>query len=129
MDCLFCNIVNKKIPSSIVYEDDLCTVFMDIFPSTNGHLLLIPKNHYENIFDVDLDFINHSFKLLKEHLYPLLKKKLNIEGLTIMENNFYGQEIKHFHIHLIPRYKDDEFNISSNKEILLKTDTVFKTLL
>ena len=89
---------------------------MSIDPITNGHLLVIPKNHQVNILDIDETFISHSFKLIREKLYPMLKEKLNCEGLTLLENNFLGQEIKHFHIHLIPRYQNDNAEMICNKE-------------
>lgn len=127
-DCLFCKIIKGDIPSYKVYEDELCFAFLDINPSTNGHILLIPKNHYDNILDVDLEFIKHAFKIIKEILYPLLKEKLDCDGLTISENNFYGQEIKHFHIHLTPRYENDVLEHNFNKEILEDVENIYNKL-
>ena len=117
-DCLFCKIINEEIPSSTVYEDDLIKIIMNINPNTNGHLLILPKKHYINIMDIDENIITHSLKITKEKIYPLLKEKLNCEGLTLAENNELGQEIRHFHIHLIPRYPNDEADISYKKEML-----------
>ncbi len=127
-DCLFCKINNGEIPSKTIYEDDMIKVFLDINPSTNGDLLIVPKKHYENIMDVDDEVITHSLKITREKLYPLLKEKLHCEGLTIVENNDYGQDIKHFHIHLTPRYKEDCLLHKFNKDILLSLDEVFKNL-
>lgn len=127
-DCLFCGIIKGDIPSKTVYEDELVKVFLDINPSTNGDLLIIPKKHYNDINDIDEEFITHSLKLTREKLYPLLKEKLNCEGLTIVENNDLGQDIKHFHIHLTPRYKEDCLIHKFNKDILVSLDEVFKTL-
>ena len=117
-DCLFCKIINEEIPSSTVYEDDLIKIIMNINPNTNGHLLILPKKHYINIMDIDENIITHSLKITKEKIYPLLKEKLNCEGLTLAENNELGQEIRHFHIHLIPRYPNDGADISYKKEML-----------
>ena len=126
-DCIFCKIIKGELPSKTIYEDDLIKVIMNINPSTDGHLLVLPKEHYINIMDIKEDIITHSFKVIRDTLYPLLKEKLNCQGLTIAENNELGQEIKHFHIHLTPRYPDDgadfhydESKISNLEEIYQK---------
>lgn len=126
-DCLFCKIIEGSVPSRTIYEDDLIKVIMNINPATNGHLLVIPKEHMENIMDTKEDIIMHSIKVIKEKLYPLLKEKLNCEGLTLAQNNGLGQEIKHYHIHLIPRYPNDnaDFQYDNEKDDL---DVVFNKL-
>ena len=116
-DCLFCKIIKKELPSKTIYEDQLIQVIMNINPLTNGHLLKKKKKHFTNILDIDEEFINHSFKIIKKELYPILKEKLNCKGLTIIETNELGQEIRHFHIHLIPRYENDEYKEVSSKDI------------
>lgn len=127
-DCLFCKIINNEIPSSTVYEDDLIKVFLDINPTTNGHMLIIPKKHHVNVMDIDEDVVSHALKVIREKLYPMLKKNLGCDGLTIVQNNEYGQEVKHYHIHLIPRYQDDLVSDSYNKEILIPVEEVFARL-
>ena len=111
MDCLFCKIINGEIPSYTIYEDDIVKVFLDISPVTNGHCLVIPKKHYENIMDIDLETLNYIDKIIKK-LYPILKEKLNCVGITRTQNNEYGQDVKHYH--LIPRYKNDNINFRKN---------------
>ena len=106
-DCLFCKIVNGDIPSFKVYEDDSLFVFMDINPISNGHLLVIPKEHVVTVLDVKSNLISKALEVIQNNLYPLLKEKLNIDGLTITQNNFLGQDVKHYHIHLIPKYSND----------------------
>jgi len=116
--CLFCKIINNEEKSYTIYEDDIVKVFMNIFPNSNGHLLVVTKKHYENFLDIDLDTLNYINKIIKK-MYILLKEKLNIDGLTISNNNELGQEIKHFHIHLIPRYeKEDKQSIEDIYSIL-----------
>lgn len=127
-DCLFCKIINNEIPSSTIYEDDLIKVFLDINPTTNGHMLIIPKKHHVNVMDIDEDIVSHALKVIKEKLYPMLKKNLGCDGLTIVQNNEYGQEVKHYHIHLIPRYQDDLVSDSYNKEMLIPVEEVFARL-
>lgn len=124
-ECLFCKIINDNLPSSTVYEDDLIKVIMNINPNTNGHLLILPKKHFVNIMDIEPKIISHSIEVTKNTLYPLLKEKLHCEGLTLVENNELGQEIRHFHIHLIPRYKEDGVNISYKYETLDDVGDVF----
>ena len=126
--CIFCKIIKGELPSKTVYEDELIKVIMNINPTTNGHLLVLPKEHYVNIFDIDEKIINHSFKVIRDTLYPLLKDKLGCEGLTLSENNLLGQEIKHFHIHVTPRYKNDLVDYLYNEEMLEDLDTVFSKL-
>ena len=127
-DCIFCKIIKNELPSKTIYEDDLIKIIMNINPSTNGHLLILPKKHLVNIMDTPNEIITHSLDIIREIIYPLLKEKLNCEGLTIAENNELGQEIKHFHIHLTPRYKDDCADFSYDKEKLLSLDEIYNKL-
>lgn len=113
-DCLFCKIIDGSIPSYTVYEDDKVKVFLDINPNNDGHLLVIPKEHKANLYEMDDDTLIYMLNIIKEKLKPILSDKLNIDGLTISQNNDYGQEVKHFHIHVIPRYKNDKFPLASD---------------
>lgn len=117
MDCLFCKIINGEIPSEKIYEDDKVLVFLDINPTTNGDSLIVPKKHYKDILDIDNETLTYMNDIIRK-LYPIYKEKLNCDGLTISHNTDYGQDIKHFHIHFIPRYTNDEVRHLSNKEIL-----------
>lgn len=127
MDCLFCKIINGDIPSKTVYEDELVKVFLDINPSTNGDMLVVPKNHYENIYDINDELVLHIHKVVKE-LYDMLKDKLSCEGLTIVQNNGHGQEVKHYHVHVTPRYSNDLITTNKNTDILVDIDDVFEQL-
>ena len=127
-DCIFCKIIKGELPSKTIYEDDLIKVIMNINPSTNGHLLVLPKEHCENILDIKEEIVTHSFKIIKNNLYPLLKEKLNCEGLTLSENNWLGQEIRHFHIHVTPRYQNDEVEFTYNDKLLEELDEVYNKL-
>lgn len=117
MDCIFCKIINKEIASEIVYEDNDIIAFLDINPTTNGDTLIVPKKHYQNIIDTPLELLSKINSVIKK-LYPLYQEKLGCSGLTLSTNSDYGQEIKHLHMHFIPRYHDDEIKYLSNKEIL-----------
>ena len=113
-DCLFCKIVKGKIPSYTVYEDEKVKVFLDINPNNDGHLLVIPKKHKANLYEMDDETLLYMLNVIRTKLATLLKDKLAIDGLTISQNNDYGQEVKHFHIHVIPRYKNDKFPLKSD---------------
>lgn len=104
-DCLFCKIINNEIPSYTLFEDELIKIFLDINPTSNGHALIIPKKHFVDINDVDIECLSHMFTVVKE-LLPILESKLNYDGISLCQNNGIAQEIKHFHLHLIPKYKN-----------------------
>ena len=126
MDCIFCKIIKGEIPSYTVYEDEIVKVFLDIEPNTNGHLLIIPKKHFTNIVDLDEETMSHIFKVQKK-MYDLVKEKLGAEGATFAQNNDLGQEVKHYHMHLIPRYPNDGWkNIYSDN--LLSIEEIYNKL-
>ena len=127
-DCIFCKIIKGELPSKTIYEDDLIKIIMNINPSTDGHLLVLPKEHMVTINDTTNEVITHSVDIIRDKIYPLLKEKLNCEGLTIAQNNDLGQEVKHYHIHLIPRYTDDNADFQYNKDQLKDLDEIFNKL-
>ena len=127
MDCLFCKIIEGSIPSKTIYEDDIVKVFLDINPNTNGHMLIVPKKHVVTVDDIDTELTSHILEVEKK-LYKLLKDKLNVDGLTIVQNNDHGQDVKHYHVHLIPRYTNDDWKLFFNKDIIVDTDETFNKL-
>ena len=127
MDCLFCKIIEGTIPSKTIYEDDLVKVFLDINPNTNGHCLIIPKKHIVTVKEVDSELATHILEIEKK-MYDLLKEKLSIEGLTIVQNNDLGQDVKHYHVHLIPRYKDDYWKMNFSQESLKNVDEIYNEI-
>ena len=126
-DCIFCKINKKEIPSYTIYEDDLFRVFLDIEPITNGHVLLVPKTHYENMFDLPEDMIPKIYETVKK-VNDILKENLDCEGLTLIQNNGLGQDVKHYHLHLIPRYPHDDIKYLSNEKQLIETEDVFNQI-
>lgn len=127
-DCIFCKIIKGELPSRTIYEDELIKIIMNINPTTNGHLLVLPKEHMVNVMDTTDEVIMHSLKVIRENIYPLLKEKLNCKGLTISQNNELGQEIKHYHIHLTPRYDNDLVDFNYNKDMISDLDEVYSLL-
>ena len=104
---IFCKIIKGEIPSYTIYEDEYVKAFLDVNPSHNGHTLIVPKKHYENLFNIDEEVLNHIFKISKKIAFHL-KDRLNYDGISLCQNNEYGQEVKHFHLHLIPKYKKED---------------------
>ncbi len=127
MDCLFCKIISGEIPSNTIYDGDLVKAFLDISPKSNGHLLVVPKKHYTNIEDIDLETLKH-INIVAKNLYVVLKEKLNCEGLTLVQNNGLGQEVKHYHLHLIPRYTNDDIKLISNEKMIDDIEETMKKL-
>ena len=111
-DCIFCKIANGEIPSKTVYEDEDFRVILDLGPATKGHALILPKEHYANLFELPEDTAAAAMKVAKK-LSAQMVENLGADGLNLVQNNgeVAGQTVKHFHLHLIPRYKDDGQNI------------------
>ena len=105
MDCLFCKIIKGDIPCYKIYENEFVLAFLDINPDSDGHTLIIPKTHYTDIDDIDTNTLTEIFKAAKI-VKKLLEEKLNCDGLSLLQNNGCVQEVKHFHLHLKPQYKD-----------------------
>lgn len=127
-NCIFCKIINNELPSKTIYEDEQIKIIMNINPNTNGHLLVLPKKHMENLMDTSDEVIIHMIQIIRTKIYPLLKEKLNCEGLTLAQNNDLGQEIKHYHIHLIPRYKDDNADFNYDKSKIMDLEEAFNKI-
>lgn len=116
MKNIFEKIIDNEIHSYKIYEDEFLIAILDINPVSYGHTLLIPKKRIENFINNKED-MSYFMKKLQE-LSCFIKEKLKADGITIITNNYYGQEIKHLHFHIIPRYEGDKFdNIFSKKEI------------
>lgn len=117
MDCLFCKIIKGEIPSYTIYENDYVKCFLDINPISMGHALIIPKEHFLDITDISEEYLFEINKASK-HVYKLLNDKLNPIGIKLVQNNGVIQEVKHYHLHLIPIYNDK--NGSKNVEEIYK---------
>lgn len=104
MDCIFCKIASGEIPSYKVYEDDIVYAFLDANPDSDGHTLIIPKKHFTDLDDIDLETLNHINKTAKK-IKKELEEKLGCIGLSLLQNNGSVQEVKHYHLHLKPYYK------------------------
>lgn len=107
-NCVFCKILNGDIPSTKLYEDDDFVIILDVGPAAFGHALVIPKDHYENIYEMPEDKLAKSICLAKVWGEKLVKV-LHADGLNLVQNNGLaaGQTVYHYHLHLIPRYDND----------------------
>jgi histidine triad (HIT) family protein len=104
--CIFCKIVEKQAPASVLYEDDLVMAFLDIRPLNLGHALVIPKKHYVDIFDTTKSALNQVYIVAKQISFAL-KKATNADGISIIQQNgkAAGQDIFHLHVHVVPRFE------------------------
>lgn len=110
--CVFCKIVNGEIPSHKIYEDENFIAILDISQASKGHTLIIPKKHYENLFSMSDDLITKIGLLIKK-ISTVLCKTFNAQGLNVLNNNgsIAGQSVFHFHVHLLPRYDNDQIEM------------------
>lgn len=104
MNCIFCKIINGEIPSYTIYEDEMIKAFLDVNPDSNGHTLIVPKQHYQDIEDIPENVLLHVFQVAKK-IKQLLEENLKADGVSFIQNNGIAQEIKHFHLHVKPSYK------------------------
>lgn len=128
MDCLFCKIINNEIPCYKLYEDDYVLAFLDINPDSNGHTLIIPKRHFKDLDDIDLETLNH-INYASKKIKKLLEEKLNCNGISLVQNNGAAQEVKHYHLHLKPYYKDNiSIKITKNEDAIDKVENIYNKL-
>ncbi|MBR2122050.1 MAG: HIT family protein [Lachnospiraceae bacterium] len=107
-DCIFCRIANGEIPSRTVYEDYAVRVILDLSPSTRGHALILPKDHFDDLYEISDEYLIHIAAVSKK-VALLMKERLGTDGLNIIQNNgeTAGQTVRHYHMHCIPRYQGD----------------------
>lgn len=112
-NCIFCKIANGEIPSATLFEDEDFRVILDLGPATKGHALILPKNHFANLFEIPKEVEAKAFVLAKK-IATKMKKVFACDGVNIVQNNGIaaGQTVFHFHIHLIPRYEQDGAGVS-----------------
>lgn len=108
-NCIFCKIAAGEIPSKTIYEDESFRIILDLNPATKGHALIIPKSHSANLYELPDETAADVIKLAKK-MADIMTKKLCCDGFNLLQNNgeVAGQSVFHFHMHLIPRYKDDK---------------------
>ena len=122
-ECIFCKIANGDIPSKELYEDDEFKVILDLGPATRGHALILPKNHYANLYELP-DELAEKVILLAKKMIVKMTKALDCDGFNVVQNNGApaGQTVFHFHMHLIPRYENDDAGFGWNTGELSEAD-------
>ena len=111
-NCIFCKIANGGIPSVTLYEDEDFRVILDLGPATRGHALLLPKEHYKDLFELE-DEMAKKVLVRAKRIAGRMKDALGADGMNLVQNNgeAAGQTVAHFHMHVIPRYKEDNQKI------------------
>ena len=121
-NCIFCKIAGES-PSATLYEDDDFRVILDLGPASKGHALILPKEHYRNLYDID-DAVAAKALVLAKKMVNELKDVLGCDGYNVVQNNepVAGQTVFHFHMHLIPRYENDNVGLGWNVGKLTDAD-------
>ena len=111
-NCIFCKIAAGEIPSTTIYEDDDFRVILDIEPASKGHALILPKEHFANLYELD-DALAAKALVVAKKVITQMTEVLGCDGYNVLQNNgtAAGQRVFHFHMHLIPRYKEDDVKI------------------
>lgn len=107
MNCIFCSINEGSIPSYTIYEDEVVKCILDIHPKTNGEILILTKKHFQNILDIDDETLLHVIQVART-LICKMENTMEVDGITLEQNNGEIQEVKHFHLHVKPSYKEDQ---------------------
>lgn len=120
-NCIFCKLASGEIPTNTIYEDEVFRVILDASPASKGHALIIPKDHYADLYEIDEEVAGKAMKLAKK-LAIHMTKALECDGFNLVQNNgeVAGQTVFHFHLHLIPRYKN-----MKNNDILTWSHEIF----
>lgn len=113
MDCIFCKLAGGEIPTATLYEDDDFRVILDQGPATKGHALILPKQHYADIYEIPEETAARAMVLAKR-MAGVMTEAFQCDGFNLVQNNgeAAGQTVFHFHLHLIPRYQGDNAGIS-----------------
>ncbi len=122
-DCIFCKIANGDIPAATLFEDEEFRVVLDLGPASKGHALILPKDHYADLYEIDEEVAGRVFKLAKK-MATKMTEALGCDGFNIVQNNkpAAGQTVFHFHMHLIPRYDGDNAQFGWNAGSLSDED-------
>ena len=114
-DCIFCKIASGEIPSRTVYEDEKFRVILDMGPAAKGHALVLPKDHYQDLFEIPEETAAEAV-IIGKRTAEKIRKALKADGYNLVQNNgaAAGQTVPHFHLHLIPRYEGDGQTIGWN---------------
>ncbi|MDD3403872.1 MAG: HIT family protein [Hespellia sp.] len=121
--CIFCKLANGEIPTATLYEDEDFRVILDASPAAKGHALIIPKEHYANLYELPEELAKKAIVLAKQ-MITTMTELLDCDGYNVVQNNgtAAGQTVFHFHMHLIPRYEGDNAGFGWNMGELTEED-------
>ncbi len=110
-NCIFCKLANGEIPTNSLYEDDMFRVIFDLSPATKGHAIILPKEHYKNLYELS-DEVAGKVMVVAKKLAKVMTDVFEADGFNLIQNNneCAGQTVFHFHLHLVPRYENDSVN-------------------
>lgn len=128
-NCIFCKIIKGDIPSRTIYEDDSYKAIMDVSPASKGHVIVLPKTHVANIFEIEEEDLAGAVIVAKK-VAAALKKAFNCDGVNILQNNgeAAGQTVFHLHVHVIPRYEGDTVNIKWKQIEDMDLDSIYEEI-
>lgn len=134
-NCVFCEILSGSQPCSLVYQDQVCTAFLDIQPVNPGHVLVIPNQHASNLSELNEDTGAHLFKVAQHLAAALRKSPVLCEGINLFlaDGAAAGQEVFHVHLHVLPRFRGDGFGFKLglnyfNRPTRLELDRIAETI-
>ncbi len=115
-DCIFCSIIAGAAPAEMVYADDDLVAFMDIFPASRGHLLIVPRTHTRSLYDTPPELAAQTMALAAR-LAPALRDATGADGMNVWQSSERpaGQAVFHFHVHMLPRYRNDGIPVPGNR--------------
>jgi len=116
-NCIFCKIAKGEIPSKVIYEDEIVKAYLDINPTSTGHTLIIPKKHFTDLDDIDIETLSHIMEVAKK-IKKLLEDRLGARGIKLVQNNGCLQEVKHYHLHIIPDCKVEKKSLDEVEKLL-----------
>lgn len=128
-DCIFCKIISGEIPSRTVYEDDSYKAILDVSPASKGHVIILLKNHVTNVFELSDEDASGIF-IVARKIAIALKKAFKCDGINILQNNgeAAGQTVFHLHVHVVPRYADDNIDIKWVQRNDIDLDSVYESI-
>ena len=128
MECIFCKIATGEIPCYKIYEDNFVLAFLDINPDCDGHTLIIPKKHFTDFDDIDLETLSNIDQAAKK-VKKILEQKLECDGISLLQNNGAVQEVKHYHLHIKPYYKEKKsIEMIKHKEFINDVEDIYKKI-
>ncbi len=121
-ECIFCGIIDKKVAAHTIYENESVCCFLDTHPINKGHILVVPKIHFQEFSEVDIHILQEVIRIAQK-MAVLIEEILHTDGITVLQENGIFKDIEHYHIHIIPRYRDDGFYFVEPETVVTQEDS------